>query len=118
MICFRIKNASRARDWWITRHWKVDHRQLRRDWSENLYPPAASPPIARPPQKNLGRIVSRCRGTFPPWPASPHWLRVSGPCWDTFKIPENPAFQTRSIMDWFTDLDRGSARLGVAGKLT
>jgi len=39
-------------------------------------------------------------------------------CWDTFKKPEDPAFQSRPMMDWFTDLARGKARLGVAGKLT
>ncbi|WP_235536085.1 MULTISPECIES: NADH:flavin oxidoreductase [unclassified Sphingomonas] len=39
-------------------------------------------------------------------------------CWDTFKKPEDPAFQDRVLMDWFTDLDRHGVRLGVAGKLT
>lgn len=38
-------------------------------------------------------------------------------CWDTFKEPEDPVFKGRPIMDWFTDLDRGQTRLGVAGKL-
>jgi len=39
-------------------------------------------------------------------------------CWDTFKQPEDPAWQGRALMDWFTDLDRHGTRLGVAGKLT
>jgi len=39
-------------------------------------------------------------------------------CWDTFKEPDDPAFKGRPIMDWFTELDRGRTRLGVAGKLT
>ena len=39
-------------------------------------------------------------------------------CWDTFKQPDDPAFNRRPIMDWFTDLSRGKTRLGVAGKLT
>lgn len=39
-------------------------------------------------------------------------------CWDTFKKPEDPAWQDRALMDWFTDLERFGARLGVAGKLT
>jgi 2,4-dienoyl-CoA reductase-like NADH-dependent reductase (Old Yellow Enzyme family) len=39
-------------------------------------------------------------------------------CWDTFKLPEDSAYQGRPLMDWFTDLDRGATRLGVAGKLT
>ena len=39
-------------------------------------------------------------------------------CWDTFKEPDDPAFKGRPIMDWFAELARGKARLGVAGKLT
>jgi 2,4-dienoyl-CoA reductase-like NADH-dependent reductase (Old Yellow Enzyme family) len=39
-------------------------------------------------------------------------------CWDTFKKPEDPAWQDRVLMDWFTDLERHGTRLGVAGKLT
>jgi 2,4-dienoyl-CoA reductase-like NADH-dependent reductase (Old Yellow Enzyme family) len=39
-------------------------------------------------------------------------------CWDTFKIPEDPTYKGRALMDWFTDLDRHTTRLGVAGKLT
>jgi len=39
-------------------------------------------------------------------------------CWDTFKLPEDPAWQSRALMDWFTDLERHGTRLGVAGKLT
>ena len=39
-------------------------------------------------------------------------------CWDTFKQPEDAAWDGRALMDWFTDLDRHGTRLGVAGKLT
>ena len=39
-------------------------------------------------------------------------------CWDVFKRPEDPAWQDRPLMDWFTDLDRHETKLGVAGKLT
>ncbi len=38
--------------------------------------------------------------------------------WDVFKAPEDPALGERSLLGWFTDLDRGSTRLGAAGKLT
>lgn len=38
-------------------------------------------------------------------------------CWDTAKRPEDPAYQDRPLMGWFTDLDRHGTRLGVAGKL-
>ena len=38
--------------------------------------------------------------------------------WDVFKEPVEEEFQGRSLMSWFTELDRGSTRLGVAGKVT
>jgi 2,4-dienoyl-CoA reductase-like NADH-dependent reductase (Old Yellow Enzyme family) len=37
--------------------------------------------------------------------------------WDVRKEPEEAAFKGRSLMSWFTDLDRGQVRLGVAGKV-
>lgn len=37
--------------------------------------------------------------------------------WDSFKEPVEEAFQGRSLMSYFTELDRGSVRLGVAGKI-
>jgi 2,4-dienoyl-CoA reductase-like NADH-dependent reductase (Old Yellow Enzyme family) len=37
--------------------------------------------------------------------------------WDSFKLPEEDAFKSKKLIDWFTDLDRGNCRLGVAGKL-
>lgn len=37
--------------------------------------------------------------------------------WDAFKEPEDPAHQGRSLMSFFTELDRGEVRLGAAGKL-
>jgi 2,4-dienoyl-CoA reductase-like NADH-dependent reductase (Old Yellow Enzyme family) len=37
--------------------------------------------------------------------------------WDVFKEPAEEAFQGRSLLSWFTDLDRGGVRLGAAGKL-
>jgi 2,4-dienoyl-CoA reductase-like NADH-dependent reductase (Old Yellow Enzyme family) len=37
--------------------------------------------------------------------------------WDVFKEPESPAHQGRTLMSYFTDLDRGGVRLGVAGKV-
>jgi len=38
--------------------------------------------------------------------------------WDVFKEPVEEAFKGRSLMSYFTELDRGPARLGVAGKVT
>jgi 2,4-dienoyl-CoA reductase-like NADH-dependent reductase (Old Yellow Enzyme family) len=38
--------------------------------------------------------------------------------WDVFKEPVEAEFQGRSLMSWFTALDRGAVRLGVAGKVT
>ncbi|MBL8772320.1 MAG: NADH:flavin oxidoreductase [Phenylobacterium sp.] len=38
--------------------------------------------------------------------------------WDVAKEPVEPEFQGRSLMSWFTALDRGQVRLGVAGKVT
>lgn len=38
--------------------------------------------------------------------------------WDTFKEPVEEAFHGKPLIDWFADLQRGSTRLGVAGKLT
>ncbi|HEY9217637.1 MAG TPA: NADH:flavin oxidoreductase [Phenylobacterium sp.] len=37
--------------------------------------------------------------------------------WDVMKQPNEPEFQGRSLMSWFTELDRGQTRLGVAGKV-
>jgi 2,4-dienoyl-CoA reductase-like NADH-dependent reductase (Old Yellow Enzyme family) len=38
--------------------------------------------------------------------------------WDVFKEPEEAEFRGRSLMSYFTDLDRGATRIGVAGKIT
>lgn len=38
--------------------------------------------------------------------------------WDSFKEPVEEEFQGRTLMSYFTDLPRGSTRLGVAGKIT
>ena len=37
--------------------------------------------------------------------------------WDVFKEPEEEAFRGRSLLSYFTDLDRGSVRIGAAGKI-
>ncbi|MBV1878527.1 MAG: NADH:flavin oxidoreductase [Pseudomonadales bacterium] len=37
--------------------------------------------------------------------------------WDCFKEPVEPEFQGRSLLSYFTELDRGDVRLGVAGKI-
>ncbi len=37
--------------------------------------------------------------------------------WDVAKQPVEEEYQARPLMDWFTDLDRGTTRLGVAGKV-
>jgi 2,4-dienoyl-CoA reductase-like NADH-dependent reductase (Old Yellow Enzyme family) len=37
--------------------------------------------------------------------------------WDVAKQPVEEAFQSRSLMSYFTELDRGEVRLGVAGKI-
>jgi 2,4-dienoyl-CoA reductase-like NADH-dependent reductase (Old Yellow Enzyme family) len=37
--------------------------------------------------------------------------------WDCFKEPEDPAFKGRTLMSYFTDLNRGPVRLGAAGKI-
>jgi 2,4-dienoyl-CoA reductase-like NADH-dependent reductase (Old Yellow Enzyme family) len=37
--------------------------------------------------------------------------------WNAFKEPEEEAFKGRSLMSYFTGLERGGARLGVAGKV-
>ncbi len=37
--------------------------------------------------------------------------------WDVAKAPQDEAYQERRLMEWFTDLDRGTTRLGVAGKV-
>ncbi|MEZ5559209.1 MAG: NADH:flavin oxidoreductase [Pseudomonadales bacterium] len=38
--------------------------------------------------------------------------------WDVFKESVETEFQGRSLMSWFTDLNRGGVRLGVAGKIS
>ncbi len=37
--------------------------------------------------------------------------------WDVFKEPAEQAHQGRSLMSYFTELDRGEVRLGAAGKI-
>ena len=37
--------------------------------------------------------------------------------WDVFKEPEEIEYQGRSLMSYFTELDRRNTRLGVAGKI-
>jgi len=37
--------------------------------------------------------------------------------WDVAKTPVEEEYADRPLMDWFTDLDRGTTRLGVAGKV-
>jgi 2,4-dienoyl-CoA reductase-like NADH-dependent reductase (Old Yellow Enzyme family) len=37
--------------------------------------------------------------------------------WDVFKEPQDDASRGRSLLSHFTDLDRGSVRLGAAGKI-
>ena len=37
--------------------------------------------------------------------------------WDVRKEPEDPAFKGRSLLSYFTDLERGSVRVGIAGKV-
>lgn len=37
--------------------------------------------------------------------------------WDVFKTPTEQAFQSRPLIDWFTELERGAVRVGVAGKI-
>ena len=37
--------------------------------------------------------------------------------WDYAKEPNEPEFKGRTLMSYFTDLDRGNVRLGCAGKI-
>jgi len=37
--------------------------------------------------------------------------------WDVRKAPMDEAYKDKSLIRWFTDLDRGDVRLGVAGKV-
>lgn len=37
--------------------------------------------------------------------------------WDVFKEPEEDEFKGRSLMSWFTEIERGNVRLGVAGQI-
>lgn len=37
--------------------------------------------------------------------------------WDVFKEPAEEAFRGRSLLSYFTELERGSVRLGAAGKI-
>ena len=37
--------------------------------------------------------------------------------WDVFKEPNDESLQGRTLMSFFTELDRGEVRLGVAGKI-
>ncbi len=37
--------------------------------------------------------------------------------WDVFKEPADKKYQGRSLLSWFTDFERGTVKLGVAGKI-
>jgi 2,4-dienoyl-CoA reductase-like NADH-dependent reductase (Old Yellow Enzyme family) len=37
--------------------------------------------------------------------------------WDSFKEPQDEAYQGRSLLSYFTELERGDVALGIAGKL-
>jgi 2,4-dienoyl-CoA reductase-like NADH-dependent reductase (Old Yellow Enzyme family) len=37
--------------------------------------------------------------------------------WDVFKEPEEAEFKGRSLLSYFTGLDRGSVRIGAAGRI-
>ena len=37
--------------------------------------------------------------------------------WDVRKEPEDPVFKGRSLLSYFTDLERGRVRIGIAGKV-
>ena len=37
--------------------------------------------------------------------------------WDVFKEPEDEEFKGRTLLSWFSDLDRGNVKLGVAGMI-
>jgi len=37
--------------------------------------------------------------------------------WDVFKEPQDDGFKGRSLLSYFTDLERGSVRLGAAGRI-
>jgi 2,4-dienoyl-CoA reductase-like NADH-dependent reductase (Old Yellow Enzyme family) len=37
--------------------------------------------------------------------------------WDCRKLPEDPEMGSKPLIEWFTQLPRGTARLGVAGKI-
>lgn len=43
------------------------------------------------------------------------WLDMS--LWDVFKQPEETEFAEKPLISWFTELDRGDCRLGVAGNV-
>ncbi|MBR9825134.1 MAG: NADH:flavin oxidoreductase [Alphaproteobacteria bacterium] len=38
--------------------------------------------------------------------------------WDTFKMPQEEAFQDKSLLEHFTSLERGAVRLGSAGQIS
>jgi 2,4-dienoyl-CoA reductase-like NADH-dependent reductase (Old Yellow Enzyme family) len=37
--------------------------------------------------------------------------------WDVRKLPNDEAFKSKPLLDWFAELPRGEVRLGVAGKI-
>ena len=37
--------------------------------------------------------------------------------WDVFKEPEEEAYKSKPLLEWFTELDRNGVRLGVAGNI-
>ncbi len=49
--------------------------------------------------------------------ASPHLDFLDMSLWDSFKEPAEEQYQGRSLLSYFTELERGNVRLGVAGNI-
>lgn len=61
----------------------------------------------------LGEIIEVAQGLM----SDGHIDFLDMSLWDVFKEPSEKAFKGRSLLSYFTELDRGEVRLGTAGKL-
>ncbi len=62
---------------------------------------------------DLGDVIQVAKGVFAAGDID--FLDMS--LWDVRKEPEDEAYKGRSLISYFTELDRGTVKLGVAGKI-
>lgn len=67
--------------------------------------------------ERFGMVLSEIQGLAQQLMSSGQIDFLDMSLWDVFKEPNEEAMQGRALLSYFTELDRGDVRLGVAGKI-